>query len=46
MYERAGLDVIAVHRPLAQGNEPYAWINETTIPPWVVYVLAPAADVC
>jgi hypothetical protein len=29
----------AVHRPLATGNGPYAWVSETTIAPRVLYVL-------
>ena len=39
-YRRAGLAAIAVHRPLAKASEPYRWVSETTIAPWVVYVLA------
>lgn len=38
-YARAGLKVVAVHKPLATGQEPYAWVNETAIAPWVIYVL-------
>ena len=40
VYSRAGLRLIATHKPLAKGGEPYAWINETKIAPWVIYVLA------
>jgi len=39
VYREAGLGVVAVHRPLAKGTEPYRWVNETRIAPWVVYVL-------
>lgn len=38
-YKNAGLIVVATHRPLASGTEPCAWINETRIAPWVIYVL-------
>ncbi|MEW6367147.1 MAG: class I SAM-dependent methyltransferase [Acidobacteriota bacterium] len=38
-YKRAGLEVVAVYRPLAREDEPYAWVNETRIAPWVIYVL-------
>lgn len=38
-YARAGLKVVAVHEPLANGREPYAWVTETAIAPWVIYVL-------
>jgi len=38
-YREAGLEVIRVLEPLAKGDEPYAWVNETRIAPWVIYVL-------
>ena len=38
-YRGAGLTVIETHRPLGVSTEPYPWVNETTITPWVVYVL-------
>ena len=38
-YEAAGLRVIDVRRPLGRPDEPFDWINETTIAPWVIYVL-------
>lgn len=37
-FDRAGLEVLEVHRPLATGDEPHAWVNETEIAPWVIYV--------
>lgn len=39
-YAQAGQSVAAMYKPLATGKEPYRWINETAIAPWVVYVLA------
>ncbi|MFH0982024.1 MAG: class I SAM-dependent methyltransferase [Planctomycetota bacterium] len=39
VYCKSGLEVIEVYRPLGRADEPYAWINETTIAPWVIYVL-------
>ena len=39
IYGEAGLEVIQVFKPLAKGDEPYAWVSETKIPPWVIYVL-------
>lgn len=41
IYARAGLTVVAAYKPLARGDEPYKWVNETRIAPWVIYVLAP-----
>ncbi len=38
-YSRAGLAVEAEYRPLGRPDEPYDWISETHIPPWVIWVL-------
>ncbi|MCP4725903.1 MAG: class I SAM-dependent methyltransferase [bacterium] len=38
-YEQAGLKIVKTYRPLAVENEQFEWINETKIPPWVIYVL-------
>lgn len=42
IYARAGLEVAAMYKPLARADEPYEWVNETKIAPWVIYVLKPA----
>ncbi len=39
VYRRAGLTPIMTHRPLAKPSEPCAWVSETRIAPWVIYVL-------
>lgn len=39
LFDRAGLELIETRRPLATGEEPYAWKNETTVAPWVIYVV-------
>ena len=39
VHKRAGLVPIKTCRPLANQTEPYAWVSETTIAPWVIYVL-------
>jgi SAM-dependent methyltransferase len=39
VFASAGLEAVATYRPLATGNEPYEWVNETRIAPWVIYVL-------
>jgi SAM-dependent methyltransferase len=41
-YKRAGLMPIETYRPLAKPNEGYSWVSETTIAPWVIYVLGHA----
>jgi SAM-dependent methyltransferase len=38
-FRAAGLPLVTTHRPIATGAEPYPWVNETRIPPWVIYVL-------
>ena len=39
IYAQAGLNPLITHKPLAKPEEPYPWVNETQIPPWVIYVL-------
>jgi SAM-dependent methyltransferase len=39
VYDQAALALIATYRPLGAPSEPYAWVSETTIAPWVIYVL-------
>lgn len=43
LYRESGLIVIQVLKPLATGDEPYPWVNETGIAPWVIYVLTRAS---
>ena len=42
VYVRAGLEVVEMRQPLATGDEPYPWVSETRIAPWVIYVLRQA----
>ena len=39
VYARAELEVVEMRKPLAHGDEPYRWISETQIAPWVIYAL-------
>ncbi len=39
VYGKASLSLVAMYRPLARDDEPFAWVNETQIPPWTIYVL-------
>jgi len=39
LYRETGLEQIETFKPLARDDEPYQWINETRIAPWVIYVL-------
>jgi ubiquinone/menaquinone biosynthesis C-methylase UbiE len=38
-FKRAGLELVETYKPLAKENEPYKWVNETRVAPWVIYVL-------
>lgn len=38
-FERAGVEIIEVHRPLGRPDEPFEWVSETEVSPWVIYVL-------
>jgi SAM-dependent methyltransferase len=44
-YRRAGLRPVEVHRPLGRPDEPFRWVTETRISPWVITVLARARNV-
>jgi ubiquinone/menaquinone biosynthesis C-methylase UbiE len=39
VFKRAGLELVTTYKPLAKESEPYKWVNETRIAPWVIYVL-------
>ncbi|HVO79523.1 MAG TPA: methyltransferase domain-containing protein [Terriglobales bacterium] len=39
VFGRAGLAVVENYKPLATAEEPYAWVSETEVAPWVIYVL-------
>jgi SAM-dependent methyltransferase len=39
-YKQAGLTLIQTYKPLAREDEPYKWVSETKIAPWVIYVLS------
>lgn len=39
LYEQAGLEVIAEYRPLGRDEDGAAWVNETRLAPWVIWVV-------
>lgn len=41
LYQAAGLLPLETRRPLAKPSDPGPWVSETTVPPWVIYVLGP-----
>jgi len=42
VYRACGLEVLEARRPLGRPDEPYQWVNEQTVAPWVIYVLGKA----
>jgi SAM-dependent methyltransferase len=38
-FRQAGLQAIEKHLPLGRQDEPQAWVSETSLAPWVIYVL-------
>lgn len=39
LFASAGLKLLARYTPLGRQDEPYTWLTETSIAPWVIYVL-------
>ncbi len=39
VYQKSGLKLLEMFKPLANDAEPFQWVNETKIAPWVIYVL-------
>lgn len=39
LFEKAGLIAEATYKPLGQQNEPFIWISELNIAPWMIFVL-------
>jgi hypothetical protein len=39
LFAASGFDLVARCTPLGHRDEPQEWITETSIAPWVIYVL-------
>jgi hypothetical protein len=39
VFDTAGCELIATHTPLGRPDEPFDWVNETTVAPWLIYVV-------
>ena len=39
LFDASELELITFHAPLARENERYEWLSETSIAPWIIYVL-------
>jgi SAM-dependent methyltransferase len=40
LYAAAGLELLETHQPLGKASDPRAWISESRVSPWAIYVLA------
>lgn len=38
-FQEAGLEVVVEHRPVGRAEDAQRWISETSVAPWVIYVL-------
>lgn len=43
-FAAADLEAVATLRPLGLEAEPFEWVSETRVPPWVIYMLKPATN--
>jgi len=39
LFEKAGLCVESIYKPLGKKDEPYKWVSELKIAPWMIFVL-------
>jgi ubiquinone/menaquinone biosynthesis C-methylase UbiE len=39
LFEHSKLDVEATYKPLGYAHEPYQWLSEINIAPWIIFVL-------
>jgi SAM-dependent methyltransferase len=42
-FRAADLDLLDVHRPLGNDQDPFAWVSEYTVAPWTIHVLGRTA---
>lgn len=46
VFRDAGLEIERFEQPLATGEEGIAWVSETRVAPWAIYVLRPRFEQC
>lgn len=39
LFDMSGLEIEATYKPLGYFSEPYNWISEIEIAPWMIFVL-------
>jgi ubiquinone/menaquinone biosynthesis C-methylase UbiE len=40
LFQLAGLKIEAIYKPLGYSDEPFQWISEKELAPWIIYVLS------
>ncbi len=44
LFTITGLEIEAIYKPLGREDEPYKWVSETRIAPWMIFVLKKSSD--
>ena len=44
LFKKAGLSVESVYKPLGKKEEPFNWVSEMEIAPWIIFVLNKTAN--
>ena len=39
VYKSAGLEIVGFYKPLGKRSDPFKWISEKKIAPWIIYLL-------
>ena len=39
LFAGAGLELLTSYKPLGREEEPFPWVVETSVAPWIIYVL-------
>lgn len=42
LFDMAGFEIESIYKPLGRDNEPYKWVSEKEIAPWMIFVLKSA----
>ena len=40
LFAQAGLKIEAIYKPLGYANEPFKWVSEKELAPWIIYILS------
>jgi ubiquinone/menaquinone biosynthesis C-methylase UbiE len=40
LFDLAGLKIDAIYKPLGHADEPFNWVSEKELAPWIIYVLS------